>query len=56
MVIRKRMEEGLDAYNSTDSDNVTDPWDMLQQDFHCCGIDNYTNWGMSTNTGMLAIT
>ena len=44
MAIRDQMVESLDAYKTHGHENVTDAWDLLQQEFECCGIDNFTDW------------
>jgi len=47
-VIRTHALDGMQHYNETYSVGVTDAWDRMQQDLHCCGITNYTDWQNNT--------
>merc|ERR1711860_185347 len=29
---------------SASSKDITDSWDQLQKEYHCCGVDSYTDW------------
>ena len=39
---KKPLLENLKKYGHEKS--VTDNWDKIQHDLHCCGAENYTNW------------
>uniref|UniRef100_A0A646QC03 Tetraspanin n=1 Tax=Hemiscolopendra marginata TaxID=943146 RepID=A0A646QC03_9MYRI len=41
-IIKENMKKSLNRYNSTADDKKT--WDMLQNEFDCCGIDNDNDW------------
>jgi len=43
-VITKTMVESLKNYGDDDHKGVTETWDIMQSDFKCCGVDNYTDW------------
>jgi len=43
-LISKNMKEGMQSYNKTGSAGVTQTWDIMQSDFKCCGVNNYTEW------------
>jgi len=47
-VIRTHALDGMSHYNETYAEGVTDAWDRMQQDLHCCGIMNYTDWQNNT--------
>jgi len=47
-VIKVHALDGMSHYNMTYSVGVTDAWDRLQENQHCCGISNYTDWKNST--------
>lgn len=48
--IIKQMKKGLDNYNNTNHAHggVIWSWDNMQQSYHCCGIENATDWGDKT--------
>ena len=31
-------------YHLNDSNGIKSTWDHIQQNFHCCGVNNYTDW------------
>jgi len=43
-LISKNMRDGMQSYNKNGSAGVTQTWDIMQSDFHCCGVNNYTEW------------
>lgn len=43
-VIEEKMVQGMGNYGKAGHDGVTNAWDILQTDLHCCGSANYTNW------------
>jgi len=47
-VIKVHALDGMSHYNMTYSAGVTDAWDRLQENMHCCGIMNYTDWKNNT--------
>jgi hypothetical protein len=44
--IRDQMLRTLheDYYGSNSTDSVTVAWDLLQEEFHCCGVDSPSDW------------
>jgi CD63 antigen len=41
----KNMNAGMTNYNkSAEFDGVTHTWDIVQNELHCCGVENYTDW------------
>jgi len=47
-VIKSQAVDGMAHYNMTHSIGVTDAWDKMQENFHCCGVTNYTDWQNNT--------
>ena len=44
-IVTNKMNEGLNNYGQGEQyKGVTDTWNAVQSDFHCCGVTNYTNW------------
>lgn len=43
-LISKNMKDGMQSYNKSGSAGVTQTWDIMQSDFKCCGVNNYTEW------------
>ncbi|CAH1788413.1 unnamed protein product [Owenia fusiformis] len=43
-IIQEKMSEGMQNYGKSGKDGVTQIWDKIQQDFQCCGTNNYTDW------------
>uniref|UniRef100_A0A5S6QBF8 Tetraspanin n=1 Tax=Trichuris muris TaxID=70415 RepID=A0A5S6QBF8_TRIMR len=43
-LLGERVKYGMENYNQTGSEGVTMAWDALQQEFKCCGTNNYTDW------------
>ena len=39
---KKPLLENLKKYGHEKS--VTDNWDKIQHDLHCCGVENYKDW------------
>lgn len=50
--IKDQMTNGLKNYNTDNGtkDGVTKVWDKLQQNYHCCGVDNPHDWEGKFNT------
>ena len=42
--IKTQMKNGLENYNTTEKDGVTKVWDTLQQNYHCCGVEEPRDW------------
>ena len=38
------MYNGLENYNETGYEGVTETWNYVQQELQCCGIVNSTDW------------
>jgi len=43
-VIEKKMKEGMDNYGKEESKGVSDTWDLVQSNYHCCGVTNSSDW------------
>jgi len=43
-VIVKTMNTSLQNYGEDEHKGVTETWDIMQNDFKCCGVNNYTDW------------
>lgn len=43
-VLTENMNKALNQYNATDHGGVTDTWNIMQHEIHCCGTTNYTEW------------
>lgn len=44
------LKDAMKNYGQADHDGVTKAWDKLQEEFTCCGVDNYTDWTNATST------
>jgi len=44
--LEKQLKEGLKNYNSTEGPHggIAATWDILQQNYQCCGVENYEDW------------
>ena len=42
--IEAQMYNGLENYNETGYEGVTETWNYVQQELQCCGIVNSTDW------------
>ena len=42
------MKVGMQNYNKSGHDGVTQTWDIMQKDFKCCGVESYENWQNTT--------
>nr|XP_056719208.1 tetraspanin-4-like [Euleptes europaea]XP_056719210.1 tetraspanin-4-like [Euleptes europaea] len=38
------LKEGLKLYKTEDNVGLTNAWDLVQTEFRCCGVQNYTDW------------
>ena len=38
------MQQGMTNYKKPGYDGVTETWNILQNDFKCCGVESYTDW------------
>ena len=38
------MNTSLNNYGEDAHQGVTETWDIMQNDFKCCGVNNYTDW------------
>ncbi|XP_020648317.3 tetraspanin-4 [Pogona vitticeps] len=41
---QSNLKEGLKLYNTEDNLGLTRAWDLVQNEFRCCGVRNYTDW------------
>merc|ERR1712203_353095 len=40
----KNMNKGMENYEKPDFDGVTHTWDIVQNELHCCGVEDSTDW------------
>ncbi len=38
------MKSGMKNYNTTGHEGVTETWNIIQNDFGCCGVTDYKDW------------
>lgn len=43
-LIKDKLRSTMLEYNQTNKLDVAYLWDEVQRDFHCCGLNNYTDW------------
>merc|ERR1719186_691064 len=43
-VVEKNMVSGLEKYGTEGHGGISGTWDLVQRDFHCCGVTNYMDW------------
>ncbi|XP_044272161.1 CD63 antigen-like [Tribolium madens] len=56
-MIDKALTGTLRRYNTPNNTEITNLWDTVQENFQCCGIQNYTDWENVTSThGQLPVT
>lgn len=48
--IKNQMKISLKQYNTTGKEGVTKIWDTMQQEYHCCGVDEFHDWEVRFNT------
>ncbi|XP_033913549.1 tetraspanin-4a isoform X3 [Acipenser ruthenus] len=44
------LKEGLWLYDTEGNIGLTNAWSIIQTDFRCCGVSNYTDWFEVYNT------
>lgn len=43
--LRKELLDGIrDRYEVNDTNGMVTTWDAIQEQFNCCGVNNYTDW------------
>ena len=42
------MYKAQQQYNVTGHEGVTENWNLMQNEVHCCGVKNYTDWANTT--------
>jgi hypothetical protein len=42
-VIQDKMKQGMNNYGTVGYEGMTETWDLIQADLHCCGSANYTD-------------
>ncbi|GFO05594.1 tetraspanin [Plakobranchus ocellatus] len=42
--IEQVLSDAQKNYNTTGHDGVTSAWDKLQEEFDCCGVQNFSDW------------
>jgi CD63 antigen len=50
-LLQEKMEQSMDNFGKEDNKGVTKSWNMLQHEFKCCGVTNYTDWEGKQNVG-----
>lgn len=43
-IVLTALKSGQQNYQGEEHDGVTKSWDLIQNTFDCCGVDNYTDW------------
>jgi len=43
-VVEKNMVSGLEKYGKEGHGGISATWDLVQRDFHCCGVTNFMDW------------
>ncbi|XP_032869364.1 tetraspanin-4-like [Amblyraja radiata] len=41
---KKELKRGLQFYNTSGNNDLTNGWDIVQTDFRCCGVVSYEDW------------
>ncbi|XP_072123436.1 tetraspanin-9-like isoform X3 [Mobula birostris] len=41
---REDLKSGLSLYNSNGNIGLTNAWNIIQNEYECCGVDNATDW------------
>ncbi|XP_061447229.1 tetraspanin-4-like [Rhineura floridana] len=41
---QSNLKEGLKLYETESNLGLTRAWDLVQNEFRCCGVQNYTDW------------
>jgi len=49
-MIHKTLNDTMQRYDLKNETEITALWDQVQYKFNCCGINNYTDWELVTNT------
>ncbi|XP_077171441.1 tetraspanin-4-like [Paroedura picta] len=44
------LKEGLKLYKTDGNLGLTNAWDLVQTEFRCCGVENYTDWFVHNRT------
>lgn len=44
VVLTENMYKAQQQYNATGHEGVTETWNIMQNEVHCCGVKNYTDW------------
>lgn len=44
-LVSSTLQSSMSKYGGNSSYDITYIWDEIQEDFDCCGVDNYTDWG-----------
>jgi CD63 antigen len=48
--INKALTDTMKRYNTTNNTEITMLWDRVQNNFNCCGVNNYTDWQNENST------
>ncbi|XP_038663279.1 tetraspanin-4a isoform X2 [Scyliorhinus canicula] len=47
---REDLKQGLQLFDTDGNIGLTNAWSIIQTDFRCCGVSNYTDWFEAFNT------
>ncbi|KAL2303488.1 hypothetical protein Nmel_008758 [Mimus melanotis] len=47
---QRDLKKGLHLYGTDGNIGLTNAWSIIQTDFRCCGVSNYTDWFEVYNT------
>ena len=42
--IKTKMITSIERFDKNKYNGVTSTWEFVQMDFHCCGVESYTDW------------
>jgi len=45
--VTKNMKNGMNNYGGKGFEGVTDTWDIVQKNLHCCGVESPSDWAAS---------
>merc|ERR1712111_251632 len=43
-LVEKKMKEGMQKYDASESGGVTETWNIMQHDSKCCGVEGFKDW------------
>ncbi|XP_046461293.1 CD63 antigen-like [Daphnia pulex] len=48
VTLTENMYKAQQQYNVTGHEGVTETWNIMQNEVHCCGVKNYSDWANTT--------